>query len=56
MSNELRLEDNYVPTSDTLVVFKQLMKLPVTVLYDLTLSWFAKFGGSFDGDIVIFKP
>ncbi|AJU63647.1 Chl4p [Saccharomyces cerevisiae YJM326] len=53
MSNELRLEDNYVPTSDTLVVFKQLMKLPVTVLYDLTLSWFAKFGGSFDGDIYL---
>ncbi|CAI4058668.1 Chl4p SKDI_04G4680 [Saccharomyces kudriavzevii IFO 1802] len=51
MPSELSLRDDYVPTSDASIVFKQLMKLPITILYDLTLSWFAKFGGSFDGDI-----
>lgn len=51
MFNESNLEDDYVPNSNTSTVFKQLMKLPITTLYDLTLSWFAKFGGSFDGNI-----
>ncbi|EJS42249.1 chl4p [Saccharomyces arboricola H-6] len=51
MSNKLSLRDDYVPTSDTSIVFKQLMKLPMATLYDLTLSWFAKFGGSIGEDI-----
>lgn len=40
---DIELKDDFIPNFDRKILLKQLLKLPLSTLCDLTLSWFSKF-------------